>query len=261
MKIESGQRILIWFSAGAASAVAAKIALSEAEGNDTLIVYTDTGGEHPDNKRFIKECEEWLQHEIVIAKSSKYKDIWDVWQRRRFLVNKNGALCTVEMKKKIRHKIEDPDDVQVFGYTKDEQHRADKFLKVNPEIDLWTPLIEKNLSKANCLALIERANIELPEMYKLGYKNNNCIGCVKGGIGYWNKIRIDFPETFDRMAKLEREIGSSILRSRIKGKDTEKLFLDELNPSRGHYPSEIEPECSLLCVEVEEDMNLECDDE
>lgn len=35
-------------------------------------------------------------------------------------------------------------------------------------------------------------------MYDLGYANNNCIGCVKGGIGYWNKIRIDFPEESDR---------------------------------------------------------------
>ncbi len=37
-------------------------------------------------------------------------------------------------------------------------------------------------------------------MYDLGYPNNNCIGCVKGGMGYWNKIRKDFPEVFQKRA-------------------------------------------------------------
>ncbi len=55
--------------------------------------------------------------------------------------------------------------------------------------------------------MIERAGIELPAMYKLGYRNNNCIGCPKGGMGYWNKIRVDFPEVFERMAALQRELG------------------------------------------------------
>ena len=36
-----------------------------------------------------------------------------------------------------------------------------------------------------------------PLMYDLGYPNNNCIGCVKGGMGYWNHIRKDFPEVFE----------------------------------------------------------------
>ena len=31
-------------------------------------------------------------------------------------------------------------------------------------------------------------------MYDLGYPNNNCIGCIKGGMGYWNRIRKDFPD-------------------------------------------------------------------
>jgi hypothetical protein len=261
MTDDLSQRILIWFSAGAASAVAAKIALSESNGREVLIAYTDTGGEHPDNIRFIEDCRKWLNHDIEIFKSKKYEDIWDVWKKRRFLVNRNGALCTVEMKKKVRFRVEKPDDIQVFGYTKDEQSRADKFIKSNPDVNLWTPLIEKNLSKADCLAIIHKSGIEIPEMYKLGYKNNNCIGCVKGGIGYWNKIRVDFPETFDRMAKLEREIGSSVLRSRLVGQKTEKLFLDELDPDRGYYPAEIDFECSLLCSEVEQDLNESCDDD
>ena len=100
------------------------------------------------------------------------------------------------------------------------------------------PLIENNLDKAACLDLIERAGIELPQMYKMGYHNNNCIGCVKGGMGYWNRIRKDFPEVFDRMAKLERKIGHSCLK---------QYFLDELPESAGREEKNIEPQCSIFC--------------
>jgi len=52
--------------------------------------------------------------------------------------------------------------------------------------------------------MVERAEIELPEMYKLGYEHNNCVGCVKGGMGYWNKIRVDFPLRFKEYADMEK---------------------------------------------------------
>lgn len=65
-------------------------------------------------------------------------------------------------------------------------------------------------------------------MYDLGYHNNNCVGCVKGGMGYWNRIRIDFPEVFRKMAELEREIGHSCING---------VYLDELAPGRGRIYS------------------------
>ena len=98
--------------------------------------------------------------------------------------------------------------------------------------------------------MIDRAGIELPVMYKLGYQNNNCIGCPKGGMGYWNKIRKDFPEVFNRMAVLERTLDNTVLRSGGK-----PLFLDELDPNRGNHASEPSFECSLLCSVAEDLIN------
>lgn len=246
-------RTVVWFSAGAASAVAAKLIIAE-KPEELHIVYTDPGSEHPDNKRFMSECEEWFGYPITYLKSDKYKDTWDVWEKQRFLVSPQGAMCTIELKKKIRRNFQEHDDIQVFGYTAEEQNRADRFREQNPEVNLRTPLIEHGLKKKDCLAIIDRAGIELPEMYKLGYKNNNCIGCPKGGIGYWNKIRVDFPEVFDRMAKLERELDMSILRSEkgLGNRKKERLFLDELQPGRGRYSAESDFECSLLCSVAEE---------
>ena len=54
-------RIVCWFSCGAASAVATKIAIAENAGKLPLIVaYTEVIEEHPDNKRFLADCEKWF---------------------------------------------------------------------------------------------------------------------------------------------------------------------------------------------------------
>lgn len=112
----------------------------------------------------------------------------------------------------------------------------------NPEVDLVTSLIENNYTKKDCFDTLQKAGIELPTMYKLGYKNNNCIGCVKGGAGYWNKIRSDFPEVFKRMSELERKLGRTILK--IKGK---RIYLDELDLKAGHKQKEPDMQCGLWC--------------
>ncbi len=236
-----------WFSAGAASAVATKLDLAEHPGG--VVAYTDPGNEHPDNTRFIADCETWFDHEVVRLRSDRYRDCWQVWEERRFLVGPTGALCTAEMKKRVRFAFERPDDVQVFGFTDEERHRADRFRRQNIEVTLHTPLIDRQLTKADCLAIVERAGIELPAMYRLGYHNANCVGCVHGGMGYWNKIRVDFPDVFNRMAQLERNIGHSLCKD-----DTGPVWLDELDPGRGDYPTEIARECSLLCALAEPDL-------
>lgn len=244
------RRTVVRFSAGAASAIAAKLTIAQNPPN-LVIAYTDPGSEHPDNERFLNECEKWFGHPIIRLKSTKYADTWDVFERGRYLVSPYGAMCTVELKKKVRRNFQLHDDIQVFGYTSEEQHRADRFREQNLEVDLRTPLIDYNLTKDDCISMLQRSGIELPAMYKLGYRNNNCIGCVKGGMGYWNKIRRDFPEVFERMAKVERSLNVSIIRSA-----NQPVFLDELDPTRGNHADEPSFECSLLCTIAEQDIEL-----
>ena len=233
-------RTVVWFSCGASSAVAAMITLRE--NPDAVIAYTDPGSEHPDNERFLKDVEAWLGVSVVRLGSDRYRDTWQVWEERRFLNSPAGALCTAELKRKVRFKFERPDDEQVFGYTVEERSRAQRFRDSNPGVALVTPLIDRNITKMDCLGIISNAGIELPVMYKLGYGHNNCVGCVKGGMGYWNSIRRDFPAVFDRMAALERNIGHSC----ISG-----TFLDELSPLSGSMATEPDIECSLICLSEE----------
>lgn len=230
---------IAWFSAGVTSTIACKLALKKYP--DVQIFYIDTGSEHPDNERYLKDCEKWFGQEIEIRRNSKYTSAMDVWQKKRFINSPNGAPCTFELKKKVRYAIEDElkiYDRQIFGFDNTELLRAKRFTEQNCTLKPEYPLIDADLSKRDCMAILLRIGIELPAMYRLGYHNNNCIGCCKGGMGYWNKIRYDFPDVFTKMARLERDIGHTCI------KDT---YLDQLDLHRGHYPQELEPECSIFC--------------
>ena len=101
------------------------------------------------------------------------------------------------------------------------------------------PLIDNKINKQDCYRYVrDTLGIELPAMYRLGYGNNNCIGCVKGGMGYWNKIRVDFPEVFALRARLEREVGASCING---------CYLDELPPNTGKRNPPICEECGVFC--------------
>lgn len=239
------RRVLVWFSCGAASAVAAKMAVEKYPNAEVL--YCDTlKYEHPDNRRFLTDVQDWLGQEIKMLKSKEYEDIFDVFARTRWLIGPQGARCTTELKKKVRMAYQRADDLHVFGYTSEEGDRVEDFVRNNPELDLDWILYENGISKRECLWTIRQAGIELPAMYRLGYRNNNCIGCVKGGAGYWNKIRSDFPEAFDRMAKMERELDAAI-NKRYEGEKRIRVFLDELDPSAGDYPNEPDISCGVQC--------------
>lgn len=260
-RIAQLRRVVVWFSCGSTSAVAAKMTLAKYadSGVPIHICYCDTGSEHPDNHRFMRDCEQWFGQRVTVLKSDKYRDTWDVWKKTRWLVGVGGARCTIELKKAQRNKFQDAaGDIQVFGFDAGEKKRADRFRKNNPEVFLEVPLIDSGLTKPDCMALLKKAGIELPITYKMGYRNANCIPCVKGQQGYWNKIRRDFPEEFDRMARLEREIGAAINKTYAGDGKRKRVFLDELDPEAGRYSAEPDIECGVLCEETLDEID-DCD--
>lgn len=237
----------MWFSCGAASAVAAKLAVEKYP--DCEVLYCDTlAYEHPDNARFLSDVEEWIDKEIKIIKSSKYKDIFDVFRRTGWLVGVGGARCTTELKRNVRKAYQQDGDLHIFGLTYDEEKRIDQFVDNSPELEFEWILFDKQITKAERYKIISKAGIDLPAMYKLGYNNNNCIGCVKGQMGYWNKIRVDFPEAFERMAKLEREMNVAICKSYAGDGKRKRVFLDELDPDAGRDVPMPDIECGVLCI-------------
>jgi hypothetical protein len=211
-------RKIVWFSCGVASACAAKLV------PDAEVVYCDTSrDEHPDNARFFADVEKWIGRKITVIKSDKYTTIDEVFATG-YMAGIAGAKCTTELKKIPRHKFQRADDIHSFGFTADELDRIADFERNNPELNLSWPLVEAGLTKALCIWMVIAAGIEVPAMYKLGYKNNNCLGCVKAtSPKYWNDIRRDFPAAFEERATRSRLIGARL--ARYHG---ERIFLDEL---------------------------------
>ena len=62
-------RAVVWFSCGAASAIASKLAIKKY--SNCEIVYCDTGGEHESNKKFLKDIEKWIGKKIILLNNKK----------------------------------------------------------------------------------------------------------------------------------------------------------------------------------------------
>lgn len=237
-------RVLAWFSCGAASAVAAKLAV-EKYGDRCEVVYCNTlASEHPDNVRFMTDVEQWIGKRVMVISSEKYTSVDDVFEKTRYMSGVAGARCTTELKKIPRRLYQHDDDTHIFGFTVEEQDRIDDFECNNPELNCEWILRDKFIRKVNCFDILSRAGVELPKMYELGFKNNNCIGCVKAtSSAYWNLTRRHFPNVFEQRASRSREIGCRL--ARLNG---ERIFLDELPPDAGGEMENVScgPQCGLF---------------
>lgn len=241
-----------WLSAGVSSFVAGYLARETVD----KYIYIDIADQHPDSMRFIRDCEKLLGKECEILRSTQYATVGDVCRAFRFVNSAHGAKCTEILKKRVRKQWEyehrDYDLTYVWGFDLNEKHRAERLFDSMAYAKHEFPLIEQSLTKANAHAICSRLGIRRPAMYDMGYSNNNCIGCVKGGKGYWNKIRVDFPDVFEDRAKMEREIGHSILHDK-----NGMIFLDELDPSAGKMSAEIMDDCSIFCqLAIQDDAAL-----
>jgi len=218
--------------------------LTRRENPDCIAIHCATNAEHTDSDRFEADWCRVMNDSVTTLQSDEYADTWDVWERTRWLAGVNGARCTGELKVAPRLAFQRPGDVHVFGYTADKEDakRAERLRENFFELDIRTPLIDAGLTKENVLAMVERQGVRLPEMYRLGYQNNNCIPCVKAtSPDYWALVRKTHPTEFARMARLARDLDVRLCR--IKG---ERAFIDEI-PADWPTTNPIVPACDFLC--------------
>lgn len=228
MKTET---IAVWFSCGAASAVAAKLTIDKySKTHNIIIVNNPVKEEHEDNRRFLKDIQEWLQYPIIEAKNKDFPNasIIEVFDKRKYMSGIEGAPCTSLLKKEARYQFECANkiDWHVLGFTINEWERQKNFN--NHERSNTMPvLVSELITKEDCFKMLKKANIKLPVVYEMGLPNANCKGCVKAtSPTYWNLIRVLFPKDFEQRAEQSRRIGARLVR--VKGK---RIFLDELKPT------------------------------
>ncbi len=243
-------RIAIWFSCGAASAIAAKKTVElYGDEHELRLINSPIAEEHPDNRRFAMDVAEWVGLPLEYALNPKFPDYScvSVWAKRKFMSSPMGAPCTVELKKVARQiwEAENEPDQHVLGFTYEEKARYDRFVLTERD-NVLPVLIENKITKPMCYEMIAEAGIRLPMIYRRGYPNANCIGCVKASSPtYWNHVREMDPDVFEERAKQSREIGARLVR--VNG---ERVFLDELDPNaKGQPLQNMDVECGLFCEE------------
>ena len=230
-----------WFSAGVSSAVATMLAIDRID----EIIYIHIDDHHPDTLRFVRDCEVWFGKAIKQVQSP-YMNVENALLGaggRGYVNGVAGAPCTRFLKRRVRKEWELNQTEKlcyVWGMDVGEKHREDRLRVMMSEQHHVFPLIDQGLNKAEAHKILKASGIKRPAMYDLGYHNNNCIGCVKGGMGYWNKIRVDFPEVFASRAKIERKIGGTCIKN---------IYLDELNENQGRKQEPICEDCGIFCEE------------
>lgn len=235
-------KTVTWFSAGVSSAVATKMVIDQVD----EVIYTHIDDQHPDTMRFVKECEEWFKKPITILQSP-LKSVEGAimatatYPSGVYINGPRGASCTRYLKRQVRQKweYEQAGPLRyVWGMDCHEESRCDRLFVTMPDRQHVFPLVDRRITKEHAHEILAASGIRRPAMYDLGYHNNNCVGCVKGGMGYWNKIRQDFPEVFAARAKMERVAGATCING---------VYLDELEPERGRHEPPIVGDCGILC--------------
>lgn len=244
------ETIVVWFSCGAASAVAAKKTVEKyGDTHIVRVVNNPVLEEDEDNIRFLLDVEKWVGVTVETSINPKFpsRSARDVWASRRFMSGPNGAPCTVELKKAARQDFEKTNkiDWHVLGFTADERKRHERFVLTERD-NVLPVLIEEGLTKQGCMDIIMSVGIDPPRVYSLGYPNANCIGCVKAtSPTYWNLVRQQHPYVFTDRAVQSRYLGAKLVR--YKGK---RMFLDELpEDAKGRPLKNMHVECGIFCEE------------
>jgi hypothetical protein len=253
MSPKKGDTIAVWFSCGAASAIAAQETLLRYGDNCTVrIINSPVQEEDADNRRFLADVAKWLGVSVELAFNPKYPHASAVqtWDKRKAMSFPNGgAPCTVHLKKEARQEWEKHNhaDWHVLGFTAEEVDRHKRFT-LTERSNVLPVLIDANLSKPECAQRLVEAGISLPRVYRQGYPNANCIGCVKAtSPTYWNHVRKQHPDVFAERSEQSRRLGARLVR--VRG---ERIFLDELDPfARGAPLASMQAECGLFCEERE----------
>lgn len=210
MRVDKEHPVIAWWSGGVTSAVTCKLCIELFGADNVKIVFINTKNEDEDTYRFLYDCEKWYDSKIYPLSNAGYDSIKDVWFKYKSLNVAKGAICSSELKRTMREQYMAvaPFSYQAFGFDIDEPKRAKAMGMNYPQAHPIFPLLMFGYSKKDCIKILELAGIEIPRAYKWGFTNNNCLetGCVQGGIGYWQKMQIDFPDKFKEMAKVEHEL-------------------------------------------------------
>lgn len=177
---------IVMFSGGAASSVVGKM-IADLYPNDTILLHTPTGAEHPDADRFREQVASFIGLPITVEAAKK--TLWQMVETYKDVPDFRFPYCTEKLKLITKDRYlkrlekQNIDYITYVGLGLDEPNRIKNVSFRNLELgrNVAFPLFDARLTGEDCKRIVrDEWGICLPEPYK-HLKHNNCIPCYKGG--------------------------------------------------------------------------------
>jgi len=253
-------RIIVCLSGGKASAYCAKWALDNYPEGEVILYFNDTKWEHLDLYRFLDDLSAHLNHPITNDSDGRTPEsvFWDV----SFLGNNQVPVCSKILKAERLQAYCQDGDVLIFGIGLREYHRSIRIQQVYQRLALKRgillscrfPIIEENVEKEVIDQWLHDTGIREPELYRLGFKHNNCSGgCVRSGKRQWIQLLKTLPDVYADRERCEADFKMGFGKEVSFLKDTTLKDLREKierDPQLGLFPDdpdEFETECVGIC--------------
>lgn len=209
--------VVVGFSGGVTSAWCAGWALRTYPREEVVLYWNDTKREHPDTYRFLREMAAALKHPIT--EDSDGRSVIELFRDEGYLGNNQQSFCSRILKRERARRFnrrlvkEGFEVVKVIGFSAKEPKRVQRAVGecladgVAPRF----PIIEGRVTKQQTACWCEEMGVRPSAMYEWS-EHANCVGCVKGGMEYWQAVHKHAPEVYEEMAQLEEEFGHTIIR-------------------------------------------------
>ena len=200
---------IISYSGGLGSFMSAYLSKKNHGADNCVLLFADTHTEDEDLYRFLKETVAFLGINLVTLDNNG-ENIWDVFTRRRFMGNSRVDPCSETLKRKpldkwVREHYTPDNSVRVVGIGPHEAHRLVRIKAAFAPWPVSAPLIDEPHTKEQIAAVLDKAGIEPPRLYEMGFPHNNCGGfCVKTGQRQMALLLKELPEKY-RWHELQQE--------------------------------------------------------
>lgn len=206
---------IVGFSGGVTSAWCAGWAIRKYGKENVVLLFHDTKEEDTDTYRFLREMAAALDMEIT--ERSDGRSVTDLAYDMNTLPNDRMPFCSRVLKiepgnEYMRELVANRTDriaIKVVGFSANEPDRVQRATALSWSLGYTVrfPLIEEKVTKQQAAEWCQvTMGVRIPDMYQWS-DHANCVGCARGGIGYWLAVKENRPDVFEQRKQLEAEFG------------------------------------------------------